>query len=59
MFSLNLPKKICKNILHSLKNKKRKIGMDEGLHYYKPQAQKNKHINQNKAKCKFLCFEFL
>jgi len=32
--------------------------MDEGLNYCKPQAQKIEHTNQNKVKCKVLCFIF-
>jgi hypothetical protein len=32
--------------------------MDEGLHYYKLQAQKIEHTNQNKVKCNSLCFGF-
>jgi hypothetical protein len=32
--------------------------MDEGLHYCEPQAQKIEHTNQNKVKCKLLCFGF-
>ncbi len=30
----------------------------EGLHYYKPQAQKIEHTNQNKVRCKLFCFGF-
>jgi hypothetical protein len=32
--------------------------MDEGLDYYKLQAQKIEHLRQNKVKCKLLCFDF-
>jgi hypothetical protein len=30
--------------------KDRKTRMDEGLHYYKPQAQTIEHINKNNVK---------
>jgi hypothetical protein len=32
--------------------------MDEGLHYYRFQAKKIEHANQNKVKCKLLYFGF-
>jgi hypothetical protein len=32
--------------------------MDEGLHYYKPQAYKIKHTSQNKIKCQLLIWFF-
>ncbi len=44
-----------------LRVKEMNIGMDEGLHYCKPQAPKIEHTNQNKVKCKLLvlvCFSF-
>jgi hypothetical protein len=35
-----------------------KIQLDEGLHSYMFQALKIEHTNQNKGKCKLLCFGF-
>jgi hypothetical protein len=42
-----------------LKFKEREVGMDEGLHYYKPQAYKIERTNQNKIKYKLLIWFFL